>query len=101
MLLRSLDITVNFKLAEHPWVKKQVDHYSQKLGNFMKSQGFLIFGIAFFLFVIVILLAAGRIFNKNERMTKIIKSFKDKLMWSSVLRTAIQGYLLAILLSFK
>lgn len=51
--------------------------------------------------LIMLLLIAGWYLRSNERATAFIDSIKAQVMWSAVLRTAIQGYLLQILLTFK
>ena len=69
--------------------------------KFLDQQGFLLIGAGVFIVLILIILAVGYVFKNNEKANATIKSVRRKFMWSSVFRSIIQGYLIAILMTFN
>ena len=100
LLLLQLDKTVNFKLTEQPLVADQIKKYFPVVQRFVESQGVLIIGACVFTVMIGVVVLI-KLLCKNELVKDTIKSVQRKLMWSSVFRSLIQGYLIATLMTFN
>ena len=61
----------------------------------MEELGIILVSIIAIFVILGVLFALAYLFRKSEKVIKKIEELKAKLMWSSVLRSAMQGYFIS------
>jgi len=62
---------------------------------FLEELGIIIIASISIIFILIILFTLGFVFKNNKKVSAMIKEQKEKLMWSSVLRSIMQGYFMS------
>lgn len=98
LLLEAVNFAVNFKPLENQIVKDKIKEYKQydiinTATNFIQECGLIFPVMIAFLLVIGFLFAAKILLSKFEKAKLAIEGALNKLMWGTIIRCLLQGYL--------
>ena len=88
VLLNTVEKICNFRFHKVPEIQQWLRETLNPLLVFMEELGIILVSIIAIFVILGVLFALAYLFRKSEKVIKKIEELKAKLMWSSVLRSA-------------